>query len=329
MSYNLCISCNNEQGYYILFNDTSNKYGFINCYNQSPIGYYLDTNDSIYKPFSNYLNTDIYFYYQNLNNSKYSYEINSDINELKKIYSNIALIDLSQESKNIIREKFNLDKENYKIYLFINDYISNNSKLATSDYELRLFLENGSEIDLSKIDDDLHAIIYVPIKNLNLANFNYSEYFYEQGYDIYDKNSNFYNDSCAKAHLYENDITLEDRKKDIYPNNVTLCKENCEYRGININTKNIICECNLNINRNYSERNEDNYFLFNETGNLFDYLLDNINYGLFKCFKLLFNCQNLEKNISFYSMIIISFILLIMNTKFYTFNLSKLKLLLN
>ena len=84
------------------------------------------------------------------------------------------MIDLSQESKNIIREKFNLDKENYKIYLFINDYISNNSKLATSDYELRLFLENGSEIDLSKIDDDLHAIIYVPIKNLNLANFNYS-----------------------------------------------------------------------------------------------------------------------------------------------------------
>ena len=51
MSYNLCISCNKEQGYYIIFNDTSNKYGFINCYNQSPIGYYLDTNDSIYKLF--------------------------------------------------------------------------------------------------------------------------------------------------------------------------------------------------------------------------------------------------------------------------------------
>ena len=51
MSYNLCISCNNEQGYYIKFNDTSSKYGFINCYNQSPIGYYLDTNDSIYKLF--------------------------------------------------------------------------------------------------------------------------------------------------------------------------------------------------------------------------------------------------------------------------------------
>ena len=31
-----------------------------------------------------------------------------------------------------------------------------------------------------------------------------------------------------------NDITIEDRKKDIYPNNVTLCKENCKYKGINI-----------------------------------------------------------------------------------------------
>ena len=86
-----------------------------------------------------------------------------------------------------------------------------------------------------------------------LANFDYSIEFNKQGYDIYDKKSNFYNDICSPAYLGQNDITLTDRKKDIFPNNVTLCKDNCEYKSINIEEKRIICECNLNINNNYTK----------------------------------------------------------------------------
>ena len=47
-------------------------------------------------------------------------------------------------------------------------------------------------------------------------------------------NSNFYNDFCTPASMGDNDLTLEDRKKDIYPHNVTLCNSNCKYNGINI-----------------------------------------------------------------------------------------------
>ena len=47
---NLCISCNNENNYYIKENDDSNKFGYINCYNQAPNGYYFDNTNKKYSP---------------------------------------------------------------------------------------------------------------------------------------------------------------------------------------------------------------------------------------------------------------------------------------
>ena len=45
---NLCISCNNKEGYYQKLNYTLNNDSFINCYNKTPVGYILHEN--IYKP---------------------------------------------------------------------------------------------------------------------------------------------------------------------------------------------------------------------------------------------------------------------------------------
>ena len=46
LNYDLCISCNDN--YYPKYNDSSNVYPYINCY-QNLDGYYLDTNDNYYK----------------------------------------------------------------------------------------------------------------------------------------------------------------------------------------------------------------------------------------------------------------------------------------
>ena len=99
--------------------------------------------------------------------------------------------------------------------------------MAINNYDYKLILENGTELDLSKINEDFFADLSIPIINGDISNFDYYKLFYEQGYDIYSKNSDFYNDICLPAYLYDNDITLEDRKKEIYPNNATLCKANC------------------------------------------------------------------------------------------------------
>ena len=90
--------------------------------------------------------------------------------------------------------KFNLDIKKDKVYIFISDYPSNDLNMATSDYNYTFILENGTELNLNEINEELYVDIYVPIRDLDLANFQYTKYFAEQGYDIYTKNSNFYND---------------------------------------------------------------------------------------------------------------------------------------
>ena len=113
------------------------------------------------------------------------------------------------------------------------------------------------------IDEDVIYNISVPLRNLNLSNFFYEIYFTDQGYDIYDKMNIFYNDICSSAYYDKNDIIIKDRKKYIYPNNVTLCRKNCIYKMVNIDDKRILCECNLNINNlaNTNTNKKDTDFL--------------------------------------------------------------------
>ena len=90
----------------------------------------------------------------------------------------------------------------------------------------------------------------------------------------------------ALQHIYiTNDIVLSDRKKDIYPNDVIICPDNCEYKEFNIEEKIINCDCNLNAGKYYTNKTDD--FLKEDIGNFLSYFLDNINYGVFKCYNLI------------------------------------------
>ena len=223
----------------------------------------------------NFRNSQLIYYFYDINTktSNYSYEINSNINKLKKIYPNLTFIDLSQETISLIIKSNNLNGKNDKIYFVINDYPSNDLQMALNSYDYKLILENGTDIDLSKINENFFADLSIPIMNENISNFNYYKLLYDQGYDIYKKNSDFYNDICSPAYLYDNDIVIEDRKKEIYPNNVTLCPANCEYKSVDIENK----KFNLNKNKNFAQNYEDNNFIIEEDGDFFDYFLDYIN----------------------------------------------------
>ena len=201
----------------------------------------------------------------------------------------------------------------------------NESNTATVDYLYQYSLENGTILNITNIKEDIFIDIYVPITDLELAKFNLTKHFAEQGYDIYDINSAFYTDFCSPANIGDNDITLEDRKNDIYPHNVTLCKNNCKYNGINIEEQRVVCSCNLNNEKNIIKEDEQ----FNEDeGNFAKYLLDNINYRVFLCYKLFFNSKNLKKSFPFYIILIIYLLLLIINFIFIFHSLKKLKIFL-
>ena len=252
----------------------------------------------------------------------YSYNINSNITELKNKNKNITFIDILENNYDYLYEKFHLNKESDNIYIVIIDYLCKDNRTATSNYIFKFFLENNTELNLSKIDEDIYFDFYVPIKELELANFNHSLYFATQGYDIYNKSSNFYNDVCSPAHVEENDITLNDRKKYIFPNNVTLCKDNCEYNGVDLENEIIICSCNLNSDSN-QEIDEDNFLI--DEGNFITYFLDKINYNIFKCYELLSSFDNLKNNYAFYSILGFFAIIISLNFIYIFFSLPKIR----
>ena len=257
--------------------------------------------------------------FPNLNGYFYELTLLNNL-EIKNLYRNKTFLEFSEETISLLINKLNLNENEQKIYIYISEFTSDDSNSATNDYEYDLLLENGTQLNISDINENLYYDIYLPIENLELANYYYFLYFLEQGYDIYDKNNDFYKDVCSPAHLEENDMTLEDRKKDIYPNNVILCKENCNYKGVNIEEKRIICSCSLNENKQNSEINEE------DDGNFISYFLDNINYKIFKCYNLLLNFNNLINNYAFYLIAAIFLSSIIIYLLFYFCTIPKIKI---
>ena len=65
--------------------------------------------------------------------------------------------------------------------------------------------------------------------------------FINEGIDIFNMSSPFYNDVCFK-YRSKKDIALKDRVLEYYPN-ITLCETGCDLIGINTTTITAMCEC--------------------------------------------------------------------------------------
>ena len=277
------------------------------------------SNDSTIINIEYYINEFLKSY--NLSNyNYYYYEINLNENVIENNYSNVTFIEFPPDSKSLLINNFNLDI-NDNIYILIIETLYNDLNSAVKNFDYKIFLENGTILD---INEDIYVDIYFPLIDLALSNYNYSIYFAEQGYDIYNKSDKFYNDKCSSAYLYHNDITIQDRKNDIYPNNVILCKDNCDYKANIIEEKRIICDCNLNINKNFTKINVD-FPKEAENGNFFIYFLENINYKILKCYNLLTSFKNLKNNYALFSGILIILFIIFINIIFWVYGISKIR----
>ena len=222
----------------------------------------------------------------------YSYDIDNDSND----YSENKLTYINFKSiKDRIIEAFNLDG-NATIYTLLVDSKSKYSNSTINDFDFVLLLENGTELDLSLIDKDIKVNVSIPVINSELVNYNYAVELNEQGYDIYDKNSKFYHDICTPGYLDDNDIRLAERQQEIFPNNVTIRKSNCEYKISDLINKRFLYECNITDNKNskneidnFEKEEDDNYSFKN-------YILDIINYKILNCSMLLSDLNNYRHN---------------------------------
>jgi hypothetical protein len=222
------------------------------------------------------------------------YQITSTDNQNKNEYSNISTIQLGKCEEQL-RQTHHIDN-NIPLLIFKIDNLEKGQLIPVIEYEVYEPI-NKTRLNLSVCKDiKIEISIPVTIEEDNLFKYNLS--------------SDYYNDKCCPT-TSENgtDITLNDRKKEFYNNNMSLCEDNCDLIDYKSDTKKAICNCNVKptISLSKSVIDKDKFFK-----NFID--LDSIaNIDVVKCYKLLFT-KRIRNNIGNYilaSIIFIHIILLI------------------
>ena len=221
--------------------------------------------------------------------------------ENNKDFYNLTIINLDN-CKSKLMEYYQLNSTD-TLYIFSLDSISKKSNQIFNDINFKIYLNKGKELDDLYICYDTPISISTPIVNEDIINFDYAVYFYEQGYDIYNLDSSFYNDICTSISIDNSDMILKDRLEYIFPTNVTsFCPDDCILNETDIKNKRINCICDIY----FSAKNKLKVAGLNILGleidkqKLLDSLsLKTLNFGILKCFKVLTK-DNLIHNIGNY-----------------------------
>ena len=130
----------------------------------------------------------------------------------------------------------------------------------------------------------------------------------------YNQSSNYYSDICwLTTSPDKTDITIKDRQEEYINNMIPLGEEDCDYTYYNITTKKVTCQCfikielpiisEIKINKEKLRKN------FVDIKNI-------VNLNVIKCYKLLFEKDEIITNIGFYILLIIIFIYIICSIYF-------------
>ena len=212
--------------------------------------------------------------------------------------SNYSLLYLN-ECKDKLIEKNNLGADD-KLFILQIESVDNEKNSAINSYNYGVFLENGTQLDLSACEGT-KITLSSPIIDTESVQLDKAIYFSESNYDIYNESSEFYTDSCAPASISGNDITLTDRKTDFYPSNISLCNDSCQYSYVNLTTKRFICDCDIITNISEENENDTNIEDSSEDDSSYlDYFISLMNYKITKCYNLITNLNNFKTNIGFY-----------------------------
>ena len=223
------------------------------------------------------------------------YQITSTFNQNNNEYKNVSTIILG-EIENIIKDEYNISS-NETLIIFKNEKYFEGILIPLIEYEI-FNPETKEIIDLTHFKDtNLNITIIMPIsiKENNLYK--------------YDKNNSYYNDICyTYTTERETDFSLFDRQNEFNNDNYSLCFKNCIYNGYDLVNKKVICECKF---ERLSGNSKDSYL------NKFIVSKRNTNFGIIKCYKLLFSKEGLIKNIANYIILLIIILFFIVAIYFY------------
>ena len=220
----------------------------------------------------------------------YSTNIDSEITKSK----GLPKINLG-ECEALLRKGYNIpEEEELYICQMVYDTVSTTS--ATNPIEYEVYSQNKTKLDLS-ICDNVTIKITQGLQNTDNLNLELAKQLAEEGIDIYNSSSPIFNDHCSTFSLDGKDLTLKDRRNDIFTN-VSFCSEGCSLSTLNLTTNEVECECEPKKNGINSILEE------NEIFSMFNTLLTKTNIELFTCAKLTLTAKNFIKNAGSWIMII-------------------------
>ena len=222
---------------------------------------------------------------------------------INNTYYNISSIDLG-ECEKTLQSLYHIEAP----LIIVKADIKRDDTVSTQvEYQV-INPNNYSIINLQYCEND-HINVYPPVK-LDEKTLDLFKHLKAQGYDLFDSNDKFYNDICSLFNSYnDTDVILNDRRNDFYNPNITLCEENCIYKGFNEENLKVNCQCNIKTEV-ISDSNKCK-FLPNIIVENFYKLENYANIKVAICYNQVFNKERLKKNIGSYIMIVIAFLFII------------------
>ena len=217
-------------------------------------------------------------------NEKVSFdEVNNNINKFSKI-------DLG-DCENLLKDHYHIDR-NISLIIVKFEKLTNISTERSLQYEVYDPF-NKTKLDLS-ICQNTTINIYVPVTLSDELHNLYHE-LKEQGYNLFDEKSDFYQDICTPFDSPNGtDVSLNDRYIYYFNNNETVCQSNCKFSNYSIESKYLKCECD--ISNSIIDTEATKKFKPKILYESFYDILKFSNYKVLKCLKLILKKNNIIKN---------------------------------
>ena len=172
-----------------------------------------------------------------------------------------------------------------------------NDKCLTDQAEYQIYDELGQIVNLS-ICKDTKIILEYQIKDTSYLNIEKITELKQIGIDAFNLEETFFNNICYSYSdsNSNSDVVLSDRVSDLYQN-FSICEEECEYSYFDLDDMFSSCKCYVKQEVNTEIKK----------GNFKTYLLATFlesNFGVIKCYNLVFSLKGKLKNIGFWIIII-------------------------
>ena len=265
----------------------------INSNEKTPYSIYINI-DSMIQSFILGLNQKMYI----IGANDFIFEITTIENEIDILNEksentyNSSIIDLG-ECNNLLKQKYFQNNKNVSLIILKFENTINYSSEKNIKFEIYEPF-NKTKLDLS-ICQNKSIDIYIPTQ-LNDKTQKLIEKLEKLGYDIFNINSPFYTDFCAKYTTEDGtDMILADRKKYIYEAimNEINCQENCEFSSYDTQKRYLECSCKIE-----EKIDTIDYEKFNSK-KIYQSFYDVLKYSNYKviyCYKLVFNKDNFNYN---------------------------------